>query len=327
MREQPHYTDLLTKEFFEEHYVSKEMSFPAIRKMLLDEGKNISIFALHKYAKRLGIGRTRSEAKRQLDWTTSFLNEDVLEALDGFLLGDGHIQEEKEHGRLSCGLEYEEFCLFLMGHFMSYKPLVKNYKDDSMSKGIRWQGQTKNHPDFYPQCKRWYTLDSKGRRVKKVPKDVRITPKSMMLWYLGDGSVVNDTDSNTVVVRFATDGFVPEDNEYLVGLLNQIGVSCHRTADNRIQIKANGIPAFFKFIGEKSPVKCYQYKFDIPGWRFEAIRMRQVAKDLDIDYHRLAYLVKIGKVPCLRASGKGKPRFLSEHVEVCKKLIESGELY
>ena len=34
MREQPHYTNLLTKEFFEEYYINKKMSYPKIRNML-----------------------------------------------------------------------------------------------------------------------------------------------------------------------------------------------------------------------------------------------------------------------------------------------------
>ena len=41
MREQPHYTNLLTEEFFKEYYIGKRMSYPQIRKMLLEKGYNI----------------------------------------------------------------------------------------------------------------------------------------------------------------------------------------------------------------------------------------------------------------------------------------------
>jgi len=57
------------------------------------------------------------------------------------------------------------------------------------------------------------------------------------------------------------------------------------------------------------------------------MRMRDVAEELKVDYQRLAYLVKTGMITCLRASDKGKPRFLPEHVEACKALISSGDLY
>jgi len=325
MGDKPRYTDFLTKEFFEEHYVKKGMSYPAIRKMLAQEGKNVSVYVLHKYAKKHQIGRTVSEAMRELDWTVSFMNSEIQEALDGFLLGDGHIESRTGAARLKCSLQYNEFCKFLMSHFLSYKPSVEQYQDQSMSSGYSWHGFTKTHPDLNIQHKRWY--ENKGSKIiKKVPCDVAITPKSVLLWYLGDGSVVNNRQSNTIVICFATDAFRPEDNDRLVGLLGKVGIICHRNNSNRIQIEAKGVPGFFSFIGRKSPIKCYQYKFDVPEWRFEAKRMSDVAEELGVDYQRLAYLVKIGEIPCYRASDMGRPRFLPEHIEACKEMIRKGKL-
>ena len=36
--------------------------------------------------------------------------------------------------------------------------------------------------------------------------------------------------------------------------------------------------------------------------------------------------VKIGEIPCYRASEMGRPRFLPEHVEACKEMIKKGKL-
>jgi hypothetical protein len=101
-----------------------------------------------------------------------------------------------------------------------------------------------------------------------------------MMWYLGDGSLVVNEEKNTVMLRLSTDGFSKERVEFLAGKLRDQGIDCHRNGDNRIQVEARGIAAFFDFIGHESPVKCYAYKFDLPDWRFKAKRMREVADEL-----------------------------------------------
>jgi len=328
MREQPHYTNLLTEEFFTEHYIRGRMSYPKIREMLLKQGYNVHVGTLYNYAKKLGIGRNRSEAKRNreenpLDWSISYMTESIIEAIDGFLLGDGSIHKPQTTGtlditRLACGVQYEEFCNYMMKWFSSYNSYCKEYRSSSMSSGFVWMGRTKFHPDLYAQHNRWYHKSEKtGKWLKQPPDDVRITPKSVMLWYLGDGSCVQK--NNTVVIRLSTDGFDKERVEFLADKMKEKGIDCYRNGDNRIQIKTTAVPAFFKFIGKKSPVKCYDYKFDLPEWRFEAKRMKAVADELGIDYQQLAHLVKIGKIPCYRISEKGRPRFLPEHIEVVKK--------
>ena len=223
MREQPHYTDLLTKDFFTEYYVRGRMSYPKIREMLLKQGHNIHVGTLYNYAKKLGIGRNSSEAKRNreedpLDWSISYMTESIIEAIDGFLLGDGCIQLEyrnkTEIGRLSCGVQYEEFCKYLINHFSTYKATSTKYDRESMSFGYIWEGRTRFHTDLYIQRQRWYPKDKNDSTSKKQPpNDVRITPRSVMMWYLGDGSCVQK--NNTIVIRLSTDGFDKERVEFL----------------------------------------------------------------------------------------------------------------
>ena len=115
--------------------------------------------------------------------------------------------------------------------------------------------------------------------------------------------------------------------DILVFKLKNLGIDCYRNNENRINVSAKGIPAFFDFIGRSSPVKCYDYKFALPTWRFESKRMKQVSQELHVDYDRLTYLVKLGTIPCYRASEKGRPRLLPEHIEIAKELIIKGILY
>ncbi len=332
MREQPHHVDLLTKEFFQKHYVEERMSYPKIREMLLKQGHNIHVGTLHKYAKQHGVGRSRSEAKRErdpnpLDYNISYLSEPMIEAIDGFLLGDGNLNKstgQTQTSRLQCHLEHEEFCDFMMRPFDAYAASVNQYKSAAMKSGACWHGRTKFHPDLYGQYQRWYpTLDDEP--FKTPPQDVRITPISVMLWFLGDGSTVQSGDS--ISVRLSTDYFPDSSVEMLVEKLKVVGILCHRNNDNRIYIEARGIPAFFDFIGKKSPVKCYDYKFELPEWRFTAKRLREVTDELGVSYNRLSHLVKTGRIGCYRASSKGRPRMLPEHIEQAKDLKKTGVLY
>jgi len=250
------------------------------------------------------------------------------EHIDGFVLGDGCIQIDKrmksKKARATCGVEHEEFCRYLSKFFDG---VVKKVNHKKMKQGFMWYGRTLYSKELYEQYLRWYPEGQDGKRLKQVPKDVVITPTSVMMWYLGDGSVVHPQDESRIMLRISTDGFKKEGVEYLVEKLNKIGIKCHRNNDNRVQIKARGIPAFFNYIGRTSPVKCYDYKFDLPIWRFESKRMSEVAYQLGVNYNRLAHLVKIGKITTYRLSDKGRPRFLKKHIKRAEELIKLGELY
>lgn len=333
MREQPHYENLLTKEFFEKHYVLERRSYTDLRTMLLKMGYNIHIGTLCNYAKKHGIGRTISEGIRNvqenpLDWDKSFLNENIIEAIDGFILGDGGIKpnQPKTAARLTCDVEYQEFCSYMMNFFPVYKSVCCKYNDSSMKQGYVWQGMTLHHPDLYKQYLRWYPIVG-DKHDKQPPNDVRITPLSVMIWYLGDGSMVINEKANSIMLRISTDSFLPERVEYLVSKLKEKGIDCHRNNENRMVIDAKGIPAFFNFIGKESPISCYKYKFDVPEWRLTTIGMREVSNELGVSYNRLSYLVKIGQAPSTRLQDNGKPLFTKEQIEVLRKMKEEGKLY
>ncbi len=336
MKTKPYYDNVLTEEFFRTNYLEKRLSFPKLKDLLDEQGYNIAIGTIHKYCKKLGFQtRDHSEARREweddpLNYNVSYLSESILEATDGYLLGDGCISPYKgstiQTARLTCGLEHEEFCRYLMSFFPSYKPNVEKYKDKAMKQGFKWCGQSKFHPDLYNQYQRWYKYRD-GKFIKAVPTDVRITPLSVNMWYLGDGSLVVPKDNSTVMLRLSTDGFTIDEVEYLVIKLKEVGIESHRNNDNRIQVKAKGIPAFFDFIGKESPVDCYSYKYNLPEWRFESKRMKQVAEELDVDYNRLALMVKTGRLDCYRLKPTGRPRFLPKHIKRAEELIKNGELY
>jgi hypothetical protein len=249
------------------------------------------------------------------------------EYVDGFLLGDGGLGIDKrmksKKARFRCTLEHKEFCEYLIKPF---EGTIKKYNHKKMKQGFGWYGCSKYSKEAYKHYLRWYK-EQNGKISKQVPEDVVISPTSVMMWYLGDGSVVHPKDDSRIMLRLSTDGFDPSGVELLVEKLNKIGIVCHRNNDNRVQIKARGIPYFFQYIGRTSPVKCYDYKFDLPIWRFESKRMSEVAGILGVSYNRLSHLVKIGRIDTYRLSEKGRPRFLPRHIKRAEELIKAGELY
>lgn len=335
MKEQPHYLDLLTKEFFEEYYIKRKMSYPDIKNMLNEKGYNIHVGTLCKYAKRVDIGRNISEGRRikspnYLDYNKTYITESMVEYIDGFLLGDGNIGFNRKNpkcklARFRCGVEYEDFCMYLMEPFKILGTKIKKVYSNKLNQGFIFDGCTQSHPDIYKQYLRWYPEVEVNvkYRIKQPPDDVKITPQSVLFWYLGDGSTV--VKKGSIMTRLSTDGFTEEKNEMLVEKLKNKGIKCHRSLENRILIESRGIPAFFDFIGRDSPISCYNYKFDrikeIANWRFESKRMKEVSEELNVSYDLLCYLVKTNKINCFRLSKKGRPRFLPEHIKQIKEYL------
>ena len=318
--------------YMRELCIDKQMGLSAIQKWFLEKHNiRVSVGFLSNRLKDANIQRRSCSKARRIvsdspDWDREFLTEETIEAIDGFLLGDGYayVNHNKLISRISCGVQHKEFCDYCRSFFLSYKASESSYSPDKSGRSSgTWSFRTRFHPDLYKIASRWYPKDYP---IKRVPADARITKLSVMLWYLGDGTVINK--NNTCTIRLSTDAFPPEDIEnILMPKLIQQNIDCCRTSENRIRVKTRSVPQFFDLIGRQSPIECYSYKFNVPEWRFESVRMRDAAKILGVDYNRLSYLTKIGKQPCYRASENGKPRFLPEHLEFAKTLIKEGQLY
>jgi hypothetical protein len=163
-----------------------------------------------------------------------------------------------------------------------------------------WGSTTLSHPDILEQAIRWY--QGKGKKTR-IPKDVRITPTSIMLWYLGDGSFNYDQIRHCSLLRLATCSFFPEDIDYiLIPKLMLLGIKCKRLeSKNDIQILPESTGTFFTLIGRKSPIQCYDYKFDIPDWLFKT-RLIDIVKN-EQEKWRAVYHIRKGDIQCTSSPG------------------------
>lgn len=296
-------------EILKESYLIKKMSTTQISKESENLfGVKISGAPIFTALKRNGIPvRSKSEsvslATSLLDQNISFMNEEVLEAIDGFLLGDGGIgRPSSEHcktARLNMGSTEKEWTDYAMSFFKAYSPsdATQSGKARDRSPNLTWTSNSKHHVDIYHQYKRWYPNGG----LKQIPKDVRITPISLLLWYLGDGSITKSGVS--YVVRFATCSFNPKDiDEILLPKMEKMGLYGKRTKyKNDIKLNTSSVKRFFEIIGSKSPISCYNYKFEFNQW-LNYYRLSQVVKN-DKEAWRVRYMASQGKLDCTRSPG------------------------
>ena len=188
-----------------------------------------------------------------LDYNISYIRNSIR-WLDGFMLGDGHISKNNCH--LSWNVKYKQFSQFIGHAFNDYKPkkICSLIRDNRNGKFIKkFSGNSKCHPDIKKQRIRWYP-NSK----KIVPKDIILSKECVLMWYLGDGCKLK------YGAELCTDNFSQKDVDFLISLLKKIGISCkcrNHINKPRIFIPSAATQSLFDYIGHKSPVKCYDYKF------------------------------------------------------------------
>jgi hypothetical protein len=249
-----------------------------------------------------------SRAMSTLNIDKSYLDEKTIEWIDGFLLGDGSISYNKttfKGARFSIGSSEKEWADYAMSGFKQYNPT------EASSKGWKFRTQkpsrptfssrSKTHPDITKLAKRWYP---NGKKI--VPLDVRITPTSILLWYLGDGSVGGHKESERLMstnLSLATCGFTPEENNnILIPKLAKLGIRClYGSSKNDIIVCSNSMGTFFDIIGRKSPISCYDYKFEIPKWLFLKT-LKMIIPDKR-ERWRAKYYITSGQVQCQKSPG------------------------
>ena len=278
--------DILTADFFNKYYIQSKMTYRQIYQALQTKGHKISLSSIKKYGQKLEISRNNSECKRGLDWSVSFLTNKMKTVIDGLVLGDAHISKI---GEISASLQYKDFRDYCSCFLNVYKPSNLSFYQNNRS---YFRFCTKMHPDFQKQRIRWYP---KGEKI--VPKDIKITPLSVLLWYLGDG-YLNPRLGN---IFLHTNSFTPAGVRLLVNILQEKGVKCKYLLVTKqglykkdyplIYISSKVTPLFFDFIGSECPVISYDYKFNIPDWFPGATRITHISEMYNIPLSKVRYIV------------------------------------
>ena len=272
------------------------------------------------------LSESTSIAMATLDRNISFL-DGKTDWIDGFLLGDGCISFR--HGdymgaRFTMGSSCKRWVEYAMSGLSDYgnvnPKLAVEAGANERNPNDCWQSRTLTHPDIVAQARRWYPDGT-----KHVPQDVVVSPCSLLLWYLGDGSFHYTPEGNMSLLRLATCAFAPGEVEgILIPKLGALGIEATRhKCKNDIYVRAPSIRRFFSVVGTKSPFPEYARKFEVPEWLF-LNRMSDFITDRKARYMAY-YYVRTGKAEFTRSPGGRMCMFTDGQRDRLLELLGTGQ--
>lgn len=98
-----------------------------------------------------------------------------------------------------------------------------------------WELSTKVYPGFTEIAQKFYKKNEKGQWVKRVPKDIELTPRALAYWIMNDGSEKVKTEA----YYLSTDSFTKSELDILREKMNKnwgIMVNYHRTKEGILKI-------------------------------------------------------------------------------------------
>jgi len=166
--------------------------------------------------------------------------EKVLEIVNGCLLGDGNIKEDK----------YKNKRYFTFKLTAKDRNLLEWVEKKLNSLGIdnTWITEDRKKvfnlnfylnkykiPELLNLRDKWYQKEN-GKTIKVVPRDLKLTPTTLFFWYLGDGSLIRRRNDKTRVpyIVLATNSFRKEDVEFLREKLKELGLNFYIVESNSI---------------------------------------------------------------------------------------------
>jgi transposase len=213
---------------------------------------------------------------------------------EGSLLGDGTLRHNKKahlwnwnfqkfQSRCSKdGLDKKDFMVWHKKALGLHSASLKRKKRTSLLPNgnqfehIRYEFETHVHPIWTNLGKKWYlhndqnnlVYDEKSRKIKIVPRDLKLTPLSTCIWFMDDGSNWSK-DANAV---FCTHGFSVEDVDFLVDRLKKdVGINCKRRMTKKgqpiIYVGRKGYFDLMDCIRPHMEWKCFSYKVDTSAYK------------------------------------------------------------
>jgi len=204
--------------------------------------------------------RSHSEARHLARGNHCNLSEEAREWLDGEIIGDGCLWScSKYSARFAYGSKYKEYIQYVSDILKSFgikqggKIIEHYYKEMDC---YTYHYQSLSYEELRSIRKRWYPENK-----KIIPRDLELTPLVCRQWYIGDGCL-HHQEKGRPHITLSTEGFPISDVEWLVEQLNKLGFkSARQPSKNTTRISTYSTKQFLDYIG-KSPVDCYNYKFN-----------------------------------------------------------------
>ncbi len=221
--------------------------------------------AINRLLRRYNIRlRTNSEVVHYRQKNDYLLSNNMINKLNGWLLGDGSLQLYKYQAMFEIVSKHEEYIKYIAKLFnnteLSYKvkSFLNNYPYNPDKKLPAFKLRTRSSLQLGEMYKTWYP-----NGVKTVPANLSLNKDIIKIWIMDDGSL-SKTDGR---LSFATHGFLKNDCEYLANEINKfIEESCaqiHKdTKYYKVVIPRRFTKKLLHLIGN-CEVRCFDYKWNI----------------------------------------------------------------
>jgi len=211
--------------------------------------------------------RNRSEVNHMIFANHTKLNNDTLQKLDGWLLGDGSIAFVGIQAFFQFTSKYEEYIQYVKNIIEQNDLVCRIYKIfDKTYKTYAYKLTTKCTIQLAEIYNKWYIGAKKINKYyagakKIVPMDVELSAPAIRNWIMDDGSVSKEKGH----LRLCTCSFTIDECEFLAEKLNKFvgDDTIHVTNKQKypvIYASKKATRALLDKIGAPD-VSCFQYKW------------------------------------------------------------------
>jgi len=178
-------------------------------------------------------------------------------------------QSKKDHKKV----DKKEYILWFVSEFMEFGCSIRTKKIKPSKLALLDSTKTYEQYIFNTKCnKLWNKLEKQWykerkdhpwfKRIKIIPKHIRLTPLTLCVWHMDDG-YCNPIDAN---IELNTQGFSKEEVEFLIERLQiDLGIQSHKKGDRGKFKIFVGRKSYFDFINMIQPYvkwNCFQHKLD-----------------------------------------------------------------
>ncbi len=213
------------------------------------------------------------------------LTETQKEVVAGALLGDGHLTKQKAgNSQFTYTSKSKQHVLYvgnyLSNHITNEGVKQYSYNDKRTNKVYkRYFFRTQLNTTFTEMRELWYPEE-----IKIIPKDLILTPLVCLIWYIGDGGILNGKYSQNI--KLSTHSFSFEDlTNIILPQMEQFESSLVNVEKDSyyVYIPRRKIVQFLNYIGN-CPFSDYEYKWKYKEYKNKPPRNH---KDKEKDFIKL----------------------------------------
>lgn len=255
------------KDLVHELYINNGYSLSKISKIL-----ETTSITLRKWMVNNGFN---IDSKRKFKNDEIELSTKQEEILFGGLLGDAHLTSSFTNPQIQYISSQLEHVEYFQSFFKEYSvneciggPKKSEYFDSRTNKiYYSYKFRSIQSTGLLKYRNEWY-----DNKIKKIPKDFKLTKLMCLIWYLGDGSIQNDHNKRrTELIKLSTNNFYYDDvNNNLIPQLKDFDayIGFNESKQPVIRIPRKKIVDFLRFIGP-CPIKCYDYKWIVYPYKYK----------------------------------------------------------